>query len=41
MTGGFLMITVYAEKFDVGVKIAAALAGFDYKIGRASCRERV
>lgn len=24
------MITVYAEKFDVGVKIAAALAGFDY-----------
>lgn len=24
------MITVYAEKFDVGAKIAAALAGFDY-----------
>lgn len=24
------MITIYAEKFDVGVKIAAALSGFDY-----------
>ena len=24
------MITIYAEKFDVGVKIAAALGGFDY-----------
>ncbi len=24
------MITIYAEKFDVGVKIAAALSGFDF-----------
>lgn len=25
------MVTIYAEKFDVGVKIAAALGGFDYE----------